>query len=81
MDVNMSSASKEAGNVRRDTTGNRCRTNRLIRTHAGNVPPAALGTVLFELDNLGRHMLQVRWDDGLCAYVFPDEIEIVASNQ
>jgi len=62
-------------------TGNRCRTNRLIRTHAGNVPPSAVGTILCEIHNLGRHMLQVRWDDGLCAYVFPDEIEIVATNQ
>ena len=62
-------------------TGNRCRTNRLIRTHAGNVPPSAVGTILCEINNLGRHMLQVRWDDGLCAYVFPDEIEIVAANQ
>jgi hypothetical protein len=65
----------------RAATGNRCRTNRLIRTHAGNVPPSAVGTILCEINNLGRHMLQVRWDDGLCAYVFPDEIEIVATHQ
>jgi hypothetical protein len=62
--------------------GNRCRTNRLIRTHAGNVPPSALGTIVSEIDNLGRHMVQVLWDGGFCAYVFPEEIEIVvASNQ
>jgi hypothetical protein len=61
--------------------GNRCRTNRLIRTHAGNVPPSAVGTILSEIHNLGRHMLHVRWDGGLCAYVFPDEIEIVTTNQ
>jgi hypothetical protein len=61
----------------RERTGNRCRTNRLIRTHAGNIPAAAIGTIVSENDNLGRHMLQVRWDGGLCAYVFPDEIEIV----
>jgi hypothetical protein len=75
----MSSPAKKPANLSGDARGSRCRTNRLIRTHAGTVPPAAVGTVLFELDNLGRHMLRVRWDDGLCAYVFPDEIEIVAS--
>jgi hypothetical protein len=61
--------------------GTRCRTNRLIRTHAGNVPPSALGTILAEMHNLGRRMLHVRWDAGLCAYVFPHEIEIVTTNQ
>ena len=73
----MSSLTKE----KEHATGNRCRTNRLIRTHAGNVPPSAVGTILAEIDNLGRHMLQVRWDGGLCAYVFPDEIEMVTTNQ
>jgi hypothetical protein len=64
----------------RATSGNRCRTKRLIRTHAGSVPPSAIGTIISEIDNLGRHMLQVRWDGGFCAYVFPDEIEIVTAN-
>jgi hypothetical protein len=76
----MSSVGKETASLGTQTTGNRCRTNRLIRTHAGNVPPAAVGTILSEIDNLGRHMLQVRWDGGLCAYVFPDEVEIVTTN-
>jgi hypothetical protein len=76
----MKSAEKENSNIGSRPTGNRCRTNRLIRTHAGNVPPSAVGTILAEIDNLGRHMLQVRWDGGLCAYVFPDEIEIVTAN-
>lgn len=60
-------------------TGSRCRTNRLIRTHAGNVPPSTVGTILSEINNLGRHMLRVRWDGGFCAYVFPDEIEMVTN--
>jgi hypothetical protein len=74
----MSALVKEMG---KQATGHRCRTNRFIRTHAGNVPPSALGTILCEIENLGRHMLQVRWDGGLCAYVFPDEIEIVTTQQ
>lgn len=76
----MGSLGKETATGKRATSGNRCRTNRLIRTHAGNVPPAAVGTILSEVDNLGRHMLQVRWDGGLCAYVFPHEIEIVTAH-
>jgi hypothetical protein len=34
------------------------------------------GTVEAEINNLGRHMIAVRWDNGLEMYVFPDEIEI-----
>ncbi|MGH7927781.1 MAG: hypothetical protein ACREQV_08305 [Candidatus Binatia bacterium] len=77
----MSSFGKETATLTDRTPGNRCRTNRLIRTHAGNVPPSAVGTILSEIHNLGRHMLEVRWDGGVCAYVFPDEIEIVAANR
>jgi hypothetical protein len=77
----MNPAGKNTASSVECATGNRCRTNRLIRTHAGNVMPAAIGTILSEVDNLGRHMLQVRWDGGLCAYVFPEEIEIVTTNQ
>jgi len=54
-----------------------CRARREIRTHAGNVRPATLGTIISEIDNLGRHLLQVHWGTGICAYVFPDEVEIV----
>ncbi|MGZ9215893.1 MAG: hypothetical protein ACXW5W_02600 [Candidatus Binatia bacterium] len=55
----------------------RCRARREIRTHAGNVRPSAVGTIISEIDNLGRHLLQVHWGSGICAYVFPDEVEIV----
>jgi hypothetical protein len=77
----MDALTKDTTITDKQATGNRCRTNRLIRTHAGNVPPLTVGTILSEIENLGRHMLQVRWDGGFCAYVFPDEIEIVTTNQ
>ena len=54
-----------------------CRARREIRTHAGNVRPSTLGTIISEIDNLGRHLLQVHWGSGIRAYVFPDEVEIV----
>lgn len=56
----------------------RCRARREIRTHAGNVRPAAVGTIISEIDNLGRHLLQVHWGSGICAYVFPHEVEIMS---
>jgi hypothetical protein len=34
------------------------------------------GTIEGEIDNLGRHMIAVRWDNGLHMYVFPDEITV-----
>lgn len=77
----MSSLAKEMATGGHHARGNRCRTNRLIRTHAGNVPPSAVGTILSEIDNLGRHMLEVHWDGGVRAYVFPEEIELVTANQ
>lgn len=55
-----------------------CRARREIRTHAGNVRPAAVGTIISEIDNLGRHLLQVHWGSGICAYIFPDEVEIMS---
>ena len=56
-----------------------CRARREIRTHAGNVRPSTMGTIISEIDNLGRHLLQVHWGSGICAYVFPDEVEISIS--
>ena len=34
------------------------------------------GTIEAEISNLGRHLIAVRWDNGLQMYVFPDEIEV-----
>lgn len=54
----------------------RCQAKRGIRGHQGFVSVASRGTIEGEIDNLGRHMIAVRWDNGLHMYVFPDEIEI-----
>jgi len=54
-----------------------CRARKEIRTHKGNVRRAAVGTIISEIDNLGRHLLEVRWGNGVCSYVFPHEVEIV----
>lgn len=36
----------------------------------------SVGTVIHEIDNLGRRMILVRWDGDSSLYVFPEEIEI-----
>lgn len=58
----------------------RCRAKTEMRTHAGHVRRSAVGTIISEIDNLGRHLLEVRWDNGPCAYVFPHEVEIVGDD-
>ena len=63
-----------------DASAVRCRARREIRTHGGNVRPAAVGTIISEIDNLGRHLLEVRWGNGVCSYVFPHEVEIIGDH-
>jgi hypothetical protein len=57
----------------------RCQAKRSIRGHQGLVSAEARGTIEGEIDNLGRHLIAVRWDNGLHMYVFPDEIEVDGS--
>lgn len=60
--------------------GKRCRAKREIRHHGGIIEASAEGTVQYEIDNLGRRLIQVLWDNGLSLNVFPDEIEIFESD-
>ncbi|MCS6927795.1 MAG: hypothetical protein NZ578_18035 [Candidatus Binatia bacterium] len=64
--------------VNRSRAGMRCRAIRLIRTVKGDFPKGSWGTVCYEMDNLGRHLVLVAWDKGITVPVFPDEIEIVS---
>jgi hypothetical protein len=56
--------------------GQRCQAARHIRSHQGLITAHTQGTIESEISNLGRHLIGVRWDNGLHMYVFPDEIEI-----
>ena len=56
--------------------GMRCRATREIRTHEGLIRRFTEGTIQGIIDNLGRQLISVRWDDGITAYVFFNEIEI-----
>lgn len=62
---------------RRNLKGLRCRSKTQIRTYAGNVEPFSEGTIISEMNNLGRRILEIRWDHGVCTYVFVREIEIL----
>lgn len=52
----------------------RCQAKRNIRSHQGVVHAEDRGTIEGEIDNLGRHLIAVRWDNGMQMYVFPDDI-------
>jgi hypothetical protein len=58
-------------------SGARCYTLRLIRTVEGDLPRGSYGAVLYELENLGRRLILVRWDNGITVPMFPHEIEFV----
>ncbi len=54
----------------------RCYTLQLLRTVKGDLPRGSQGTVAYEMDNLGRHLILVNWDQGFSVPVFPDEVEL-----
>ena len=56
--------------------GVRCHTLQLLRTVQGDLPRGSQGTVAYEMDNLGRHLILVHWDQGFSVPVFPDEIAL-----
>ena len=60
-------------------TGMRCAAKKMIRGHKIMIPPANQGTIIYEMENLGRRLILVQWDGSLSAYVFPDEVDITAS--
>jgi hypothetical protein len=57
--------------------GRRCRATGVVRSHRGVIGRSTEGTILHDIDNLGRHLISVHWDIGVTDYVFPSEIEII----
>ena len=57
--------------------GIRCRAAQEIRKNRAIVRPCTEGTIQYEIENLGRHLINVHWDNGLRLNVFPNEIEII----
>ena len=50
--------------IDRTHTGLRCTTRVLLRTVEGILPQGSHGTVVYEMDNVGRHLILVNWDRG-----------------
>ena len=57
--------------------GIRCRATREIRTDWGMVTSSTGGTIQYEIENVGRYLILVDWDNGLSLNVSPSEIEII----
>ena len=62
--------------IDRTQAGFRCHTRHLVRTFKGDLPRESHGTILYEMENIGRQLILVNWDNGISIPVFPDEIEI-----
>jgi hypothetical protein len=62
--------------IDRTHTGWQCHTLFLVRTVIGDLLRGSHGPVIYELENLGRTLILVRWDTGRSVPVFPDEIEL-----
>jgi hypothetical protein len=62
--------------IDRTHTGARCYTRSLLRTVKGVLPRGSQGTIIYEMENLGRQLILVRWDIGIAVPAFPDEIEL-----
>ena len=60
--------------------GMKCRAIRDIQSYQGMVRASTEGTIQYEIENLGRHIINVRWDNGLSLFVFPNEIEIIGGD-
>jgi hypothetical protein len=62
--------------INRTHAGIRCSTRVFLRTVEGLLPQGSHGTVVYEMDNLGRRLILVNWEQGFSVPVFPDEITL-----
>jgi len=62
--------------VDRSRSGTACRTVHQLRTTEGILPRGSRGTILYEMDNVGRWLIFVTWNNGMRIPVFPDDIEV-----
>lgn len=43
----------------------------------GVVTIGTVGTILYEMESRGRHLINVQWDNGVISLVSPREIEVI----
>ena len=58
-------------------SGIRCQAKGMLYSHSAMVQSGEQGTINYEVENLGRRMVLVQWDNGSSMFAFPDEIEII----
>ena len=56
--------------------GRRCRLLKPVRDHEGLSRFSEKPRILRSVDNLGRRMLLVQFDDGATTFLFPDEVSL-----
>jgi hypothetical protein len=56
--------------------GRRCRLLKPVRDHEGMSRFSEKPRILRSVDNLGRRMFLVQFDDGATTFLFPDEVTI-----
>jgi hypothetical protein len=62
--------------IDRTHSGYRCSVIHPLRTVQGDLPRGCHGTVVYETDNLDRHLILMNWDNGIVVPVFPEEITV-----
>ena len=65
--------------IDRTKSGMRCRARGMLHSHSAMVQPGQEGTITYEVENLGRWMVLVQWDNGPSLFAFPEEIEIITT--
>lgn len=56
--------------------GRQCRLLKPVRDHEGLSRFSEKPRILRSVDNLGRRMLLVQFDDGATTFLFPDEVAV-----
>jgi hypothetical protein len=67
--------------IDRKRKGMRCGARNAIRTRDVTIQPANQGTIIYEMENLGRRLILVQWDGGSSTYAFPDEVDITSTTK
>jgi hypothetical protein len=67
--------------IDRKRTGMRCGAKKIIRNHKVTIQPANQGTILYEVENLGRKLILVQWDGKSSTYAFPEDLEITSTRK
>jgi hypothetical protein len=62
-------------------TGMRCRATKEIRSHRGLIRRYSEGIIQYNMDNLGRHLIRVQWDNGVIDYAYLFEIEVLGQRE